>query len=975
MEKFYIYGKKNKSFNSNFVISYEEPKYKIINTNDDIENISKDDNFTKCLYFNYKKIDDLLYRIYKTIKIKYRQWSKNIPFYFYLILLIIESIDAVNYIYSMDVIKNIINDNSINNYLNKIIKFKIVMILINNCEGFEINSLKNEKEIKKIEKENDKIIEENIIHLKEDINEDMDINYIKSKNIDEIFIDIIISLIKNKKFSNYEETSKILESIDFKNIELNELMLEKLSKILNSNEDYINECMISNINDLFQYKIINFHYILLYYIIKNSMYIYQIQFLSLTRKNIIYFIKNLNLKFGKFPKNILNNEVILKRIKYVIEKYADLKFYINIFNYKPQVNNSTNKIYNKLNYEKEIEQKNTTNYHKTREVAKNNNINKNNKDFKEENNIEKLILSSSNFIIYTKEKKEDPYIIYDKITIGKNHINITEQFLNLIENKNEIKNKNTIKLLEFLDNLSKTIKQEYKHNYCVILELKFEIDKDMPINKDEESLYNISCLYIFYSPIDKKQSTFIDYNILKNYIDSEREGIHYLLEAINDNAFKNIKYIIPESISKIISISIENNNSEVEKDMNKQKESENDIIIPSYNKNYNNNGINNINIKLSTKMELIEGEMNNISSPEEIISYRGIVNRHKKGVESIKQLSKNHYMSYGTENYIKIYNKNLELKLEIKNIEDKIFNICEKKNNNYKTIEIIACCGKHLNLVIIEISNYEYNIKQYEIPEIPCFYYCEMANDNHIISGYPLVVSFKKIFDSENNNTIYKYYKKPFHSGIKINDYQLALTSNSIISKEDNLIIINTQTKKVEKKFIDKYSFVFGPNGLTLINIEKDQIILASCKKYTSYQKNGIFLYEINKINNEKFYDTDSFEVTCICPIDYYNNNNLNDNDIIIKEKFILVAGFNTEIREGKIQLYKLKYNEKDSFYFIEYLQDIEFLDNEEFSGFDMSISCIHQTNLDGRLLIGSLDGNIYLFTKPNLDFYLSRTN
>ena len=975
MEKFYTHGKKNKSFNSNFVISYEEPKYKIINTNDDIENISKDDNFTKCLYFNYKKIDDLLYRIYKTIKIKYRQWSKNIPFYFYLILLIIESIDAVNYIYSIDVIKNIINDNSINNYLNKIIKFKIVMILINNCEGFEINSLKNEKEIKKIEKENDKIIEENIIHLKEDINEDMDINYIKSKNIDEIFIDIIISLIKNKKFSNYEETSKILESIDFKNIELNELMLEKLSKILNSNEDYINEYMISNINDLFQYKIINFHYILLYYIIKNSMYIYQIQFLSLTRKNIIYFIKNLNLKFGKFPKNILNNEVILKRIKYVIEKYADLKFYINIFNYKPQVNNSTNKIYNKLNYEKEIEQKNSTNYHKTREVAKNNNINKNNKDFKEENNIEKLILSSSNFIIYTKEKKEDPYIIYDKITIGKNHINITEQFLNLIENKNEIKNKNTIKLLEFLDNLSKTIKQEYKHNYCVILELKFEIDKDMPINKDEESLYNISCLYIFYSPIDKKQSTFIDYNILKNYIDSEREGIHYLLEAINDNAFKNIKYIIPESISKIISISIENNNSEVEKDMNKQKESENDIIIPSYNKNYNNNDINNINIKLSTKMELIEGEMNNISSPEEIISYRGIVNRHKKGVESIKQLSKNHYMSYGTENYIKIYNKNLELKLEIKNIEDKIFNICEKKNNNYKTIEIIACCGKHLNLVIIEISNYEYKIKQYEIPDLLCFYYCEMANDNHIISGYPLVVSFKKIFDSENNNTSYKYYKKPFHSGIKINDYQLALTSNSIISKEDNLIIINTQTKKVEKKFIDKYSFVFGPNGLTLINIEKDQIILASCKKYTSYQKNGIFLYEVNKINNEKFYDTDSFEVTCICPIDYYNNNNLNDNDIIIKEKFILVAGFNTEIREGKIQLYKLKYNEKDSFYFIEYLQDIEFLDNEEFSGFDMSISCIHQTNLDGRLLIGSLDGNIYLFTKPNLDFYLSRTN
>ena len=531
------------------------------------------------------------------------------------------------------------------------------------------------------------------------------------------------------------------------------------------------------------------------------------------------------------------------------------------------------------------------------------------------------------------------------------NIDITEQFFSIIKNNKEIKDKNFEKFLEFFEDFKQNLKEQFKNEYCLKLKLKFEIDKEQPMN--EESFYNISCLYTFYDPINNKEENYLEYNILKNKMDLERTAIYYLFEKINDEEYKNIKYILPSNNS--------NNNSNMNFNSITNKKNENKMIsIKNNNNNNNEDRNNNNNVVLSDNSEEIKNDINSNDSLEEITIYMKIIGNHKHGVEGIKQIAHGIYITYGGDNFIRIYNKNKELKLEIK-IEDKIYNISTKKNNDEKYIDLIACCGKNIYLIILNIIDFIHEIKQYQIPDVFCFFHCEMQNDTHIISNLFSVEAYQQLFTSSKSANSRTYYtREHFHSGLKINEYQLILVSNSLYSKEDNLIIINILTKKVEKKF-KNYSYVDGSNGLSLINLEGDEIILAACKKYFLEQKNGIFLYQNNSLNKEKFYDTDFLEINCICPL----NDNKNK-----KEKFILTGGFDPEIGEGRLQLYKILYNQEKHFYDIEFLQNIEFVQNEQFYGFDSAITSICQSSTDGNLLVGCLDGNVYLLRKPNLSFY-----
>ena len=68
------------------------------------------------------------------------------------------------------------------------------------------------------------------------------------------------------------------------------------------------------------------------------------------------------------------------------------------------------------------------------------------------------------------------------------------------------------------------------------------------------------------------------------------------------------------------------------------------------------------------------------------------------------------------------------------------------------------------------------------------------------------------------------------------------------------------------------------------------------------------------------------------------------------------------------IKLYKVKFNEKGNDKInIEYLQD-NIKDNENIKGFDNNIICMIQYKSNGKMLISSSDGNLYLFSEPNLD-------
>ena len=572
----------------------------------------------------------------------------------------------------------------------------------------------------------------------------------------------------------------------------------------------------------------------------------------------------------------------------------------------------------------------------------------------------------STFIIHSNEKQKEPFFIYDKICLGESNINVKEKFLKEKEKNKSVKNNNFQLILQYLENLEERIKNKFQYNYCLKLKLIFKKEKEENENNKDSITMNISCEFIFYDPINSKEVSFKEFKILENENCSESEGFLFFLDEINKEDFKNLTYKYEGTNLKKVS-----NNKIISSKISKSQEKENSNSNNDYyfarsieSKALNNNNKNNISTNISKKEQI-----NIYPSKEKILVYIKNINKYRKSADSIRQISKSLFYSFGEENYIIIYDNNFDIKLKIENLDDKIYNVTKMISENDNQIEMIACCNKNINLININLLNFQYNIKQYQIQNLFVFYFCEIKRNNFIISGENLVMHFQNLFDINKESNSYKFSNKTFNSGIKISENIVALTSNSlIVNGEDSLIICNVETKKIENT-ISGYSYVSGKNGLGLMNIGNKKILLAGCKKYFSEQKNGILLIEspdnIKKIK-EKFYDSDAFEVSCVCPIKDFNykNNSQNNN-------LILAGGFDSEKGEGKIKLFQILKENEEKGYSLQYLQDIEFEDNDEFQGFEMTVTCITQSESTGNILITCLDGNVYLFSRPNLTFYL----
>ena len=314
-------------------INYEneqDPLIKLISNYEEIKNILnlKDKNIYKYLYFNMKKVHDILYDEEEVIPVDFKI-EKTMIFYFYLNLLIKDNKTIVNYSYSIDFIKEIkdFQKNNNDNIYKKIIISKICIDLINNYKQNDKLEEENEDKSKdnddkekeeeilnKFQKENEVIINENIKYFKK-IGLNIDIKESISKKIDEIYIEIIISLIKSKKFENYEYVKEILNELKFENISITKLMSDKLKPILNPNENYIiKDYTINTYNDLYEEKNINFYYILLKFLLKNPLYIYQTPLLL----KIKYILRN--------SREIVNlDQNLQEKLNYIIEKIKGQK--------------------------------------------------------------------------------------------------------------------------------------------------------------------------------------------------------------------------------------------------------------------------------------------------------------------------------------------------------------------------------------------------------------------------------------------------------------------------------------------------------------------------------------------------------------------------------------------------------------------------------------------------------------------------
>ena len=303
-------------------ISPKDPIFQLIFNYDELIFIldNKINNISKLLYFNKNNVHSILYISDKVLLIK-PEWIKyNLSFYFYLNLLIKDNINIVNYSYYIDFIRNINQQNNNNN--KKIQKFLISTIIIgfiDNYKQIDFYNKDENKELEIIKEENNKIIQDSVGELDIFLNKENK----KLRNIDEIYIDIIIKLILEDKFDNYNYINDIVNQLDLQDIYLTELIKEKILNLINNNKDIINKYIILNIYDLCNIKKINFYYILTKYILKSSIYIYNLPLLLKTRKFIINLIK-------KDPSQILEldlSDEIKERIKYILKYILNSEYY------------------------------------------------------------------------------------------------------------------------------------------------------------------------------------------------------------------------------------------------------------------------------------------------------------------------------------------------------------------------------------------------------------------------------------------------------------------------------------------------------------------------------------------------------------------------------------------------------------------------------------------------------------------------
>ena len=286
------------------------------------------ENIFEFLY-SYKTLvhSNILYNEEASINIEDFNLKNEFAEYYYLDLLIMDKEEIVNYEYDFNFLKNMnelykkitLFNNA--NRLQKIVNSKIFLDIINNfCGTDNYDEELNDNDINKFKNETDNVILDNINIFKE-LDLDINIDNINSIKLDNLYGDILISLIKHGKFSDYNYVYSILQELSLENIRLNSSIINSLKEALDKSNDFMKQYLIKSRDDLSNETKINFYYILFKEILKDKIYIYQFNFLLETRSIILNMIKLNKVTFKNLKKEFL------ERLKYVLETFCDSEYY------------------------------------------------------------------------------------------------------------------------------------------------------------------------------------------------------------------------------------------------------------------------------------------------------------------------------------------------------------------------------------------------------------------------------------------------------------------------------------------------------------------------------------------------------------------------------------------------------------------------------------------------------------------------
>ena len=321
-ELFPVLGEEDKKNNENNFKFYN-PFKELLQNFDDIEVILKEGiNPMLYLYLNRKKIHTILYDVNKNIFIT-KEMMKDLTDFIYLYLLINDDTELVNYKYNFDIVEKACKMEKEAKYgITKIILCKIIKTLIKNYKDSEdVAGYEDEKwtKLDNYYKDEIKANKDGLKDYRMDI--DLDKLYDEDKTgIEVIYSNIIKRLITEDKLNLSNETLGFLEELEIKDLRLTPIIVNGLLKVFDE-EKNICEYKIENFKNLENKKKLIFYQMLFEYILKDSIYIDYIPFLTKTRQSIIEIIRKNNDYFEEEFKKTKNEKTKLKIVlSYFIEK-------------------------------------------------------------------------------------------------------------------------------------------------------------------------------------------------------------------------------------------------------------------------------------------------------------------------------------------------------------------------------------------------------------------------------------------------------------------------------------------------------------------------------------------------------------------------------------------------------------------------------------------------------------------------------
>ena len=505
------------------------------------------------------------------------------------------------------------------------------------------------------------------------------------------------------------------------------------------------------------------------------------------------------------------------------------------------------------------------------------------------------------------------------------------------ETKSEL-NENFMLYLNWISSLKNIIENQISlyefSDYNFKLNLEFINTYN---NNITNNIYNIKVIYTVkeHSFFLGTEKTATDENILVKKL-NDLKGFESLMNQLN---FKNNDKLysneLLSSISTLVCSKIDKKPNIINININNNLPKEKKIFF----------------ISDEIKLDEIEREL-------KIIEFEKLIYAHEESVKFFLSLKNGYYLSCGNDKLIVLFDQDFNVRLKMENLREQIYYISEKQNNE-NFIELIVCYGKVIYLIKINKNNFEHETANYEIPGMIVLFCLKIKGEEYVICGITSIMKILDLFDIQlPEKKMFKLVSESYKFGLLINENYIALFSSDLMPNGINKLVICDLTKNEVVHSISDYSINLSENSMSLIDINNKNFLLCACKKYKKNQKNGILVVDVNNLGEEnikyKFYETEKYEVYCFCQI--FDTN------------FILLGGFDTNRRKGMIRLYKFNDESDDKLILI---KEIKIADEiKGIKEFDMPVNNIIQTEDTGKIVITTIDGKIYLFTKPNLDYY-----